>query len=922
MLVFGKILSLLILATALTLAGCSSDGESGKNKACTGKCDDLNSGTGFNHQWAIDMQKVRGISKYANSPRFVAAVQQELQMPDELWQMNCKTEKIIVSQNPDGSATTQDGGCFVWGNMMTRNPDHSLHVDDPEKYAIINIIDGDKKIDPPGYLNIIALKNSERHMQDEVRAYLQNGDILVYFHPEDHDTTQFRMHHAAMFYDTGEGPLAINVGGVPYVHHIDNPVSYGPALNAGADSVPFHVYRFSPNGAANVGPRDADGKFPFPCNDEIRGAGGPAACQAGEDFFTITDDMAAHYAYMARNWALLTNDHAPFASFHTMTWRDAYKRNRDGVTVLEDVDRWAKPAIERGQTPEVYCAGLVYSNLNLALNRPMNQTAMGSELWSLFTANSYDFDDYYMSYGDGRNNDLLSHTDLIDTENLPSFGQLVFEPIPASAIIDAWLEGYFGQLPREAQAQILMGAAEQLASGFSQLEWAAEKDADMSNNAVATPERIIAYAQAYGAGGDTLAQMKQDELQHVDNRYVPPPLYHWIAQQEDSPLAYVGTVIPVDLLSPLDGNSGDTGSGEISEFAEGGPDTSLYTHYYIENGGRHVQRLLAVSAGPQRVGVGSKMSTRISAADINDVRVILHPAGSFDFAAMGSDRYACEENPDCIGNVPGIMVPVSAAQNDGNTVWHDVKVEFEFFKPVSEGGLGCLHVEEEYGGHTCPLYDWATGEVNPERIFELDQAHGAWTITVLDLGNLTEGQEIENCEQCANGGAHSNQWFILIRNDDPNDDPNPDPSDPFTNVYSYEGDPVEIPDTLNDAPACGGPALADNDFARADIHVSDDFIITGFKIDIEILHDYGPDLYVFLEHDGVKVADLFICYDFPDDPNVFFQGEDGEDLIFNGKKLDHLSGVSAEGTWTLVVGDYIGGDTGKINSFSITLSHE
>jgi hypothetical protein len=727
---FFKILSLLTLMTMFTLVGCSSSDGGDDKTRCTGKCDDLNGGTGFNHQWAIDMQKVRGISMYANSARFVAAVQQELQLPDDLWQMNCKTEKIIVSQSPDGSATVQDGGCFVWGNIMTRNPDHSVHKDDPESYPIINIVDDGKKIDPPGYLNIIALKNTERHMQDEVRAYLQNGDILVYFHPEDNDTTQFRMHHAAMFYDTGEGPLAINIGGVPYVHHIDNPVSYGPALNAGAESVPFHVYRFSPNGAANVGPRDANGKFPFPCNDEIRGAGGPAECQAGEDFFTITDDMAAQYAYMARNWALLTNDHAPFASFHTMTWRDAYKRNLDGVSVLEDVDRWAKPAIERGRTPEVYCAGLVYTNLNLALNRPMNQAAMGSELWSLFTDNSYDFNDNYMSYGEGRDNDLLTYNDLIDTENLPSFGQLVFEPITASVIIDSWLAGYFGQLPREARAQILMGAAEQLASGFSQLEWAAEKDADMSNNAVASPERIIAYAQAYGAGGDTLAQMKQDELQHVDNRYVPPPYYHWIAQQEDSPLAYVGTVIPVDLLAPLAGNSGDTGSGEISEFAEGGPDTSLYAHYYITNGGRHVQRILAVSAGPEWVGVGSKMSTRISAADINDVRVILHPAGSFDFAALGNDRYICEENPDCIGNVPGIMVPVSAAQNGGNTVWNDFKVEFEFFKPVSEGGLGC-EVDEMDGISTCPMYDWATGEVvaDPDQRYELGMAHGAWTIT-------------------------------------------------------------------------------------------------------------------------------------------------------------------------------------------------
>jgi subtilisin-like proprotein convertase family protein len=165
--------------------------------------------------------------------------------------------------------------------------------------------------------------------------------------------------------------------------------------------------------------------------------------------------------------------------------------------------------------------------------------------------------------------------------------------------------------------------------------------------------------------------------------------------------------------------------------------------------------------------------------------------------------------------------------------------------------------------------------------------------------------------------AHSNQWFILIRNDDPDVDPNPDPVEPGDtnmNTYSYEGGPITIPDTLDGSAECGGDEVTD--FAQADIVIPDGLTIIEFEVNFEIEHFYSTDVYAILEHNGVKVADLWLCSDDID----YIQGIDGELIVFK-EKLDFLSGTLAEGTWSLVVGDYYGWDEGTINSFSITVHH-
>jgi len=813
--------------------GC--EGEESPDLNCEGGACDTVESVGL---WAIDMRKVNKVSRYSTSKRFVAAdTTAELQLDQsntgDAWPLVCAPE-IIVGEG----GSMNPGSCYSWGNMQRLNYNHSVHIDaamDPsgQTSPLVNIIDqSGNHLDPPGYLNIIPMFNTCQEDQTAILDTLENGDILVYFHPEDGDTTQFRAHHAAMYYEIGgDGDgLPFSPDGMIYAHHIDNPESYGPAFTGGAASVPFHVFRFNPN---------LDDAIPD----------GP-------------------YARQAVNWALLTNDHAPFASFHYMSWPDQMQRG--DMSVQDAVDQFAEPTLSGGKTPKVYCAGLVFTNLNLALNRPMNSGGLGADLNALFSggrdASSFDFDDSYFTA-------TLSQSQLQQgMENLTPVDRLLFEPVAASDILDGWLEGYIysprdpatGQPIaqyedglRRIRAALLAMAAPKLAGGFRSLVWAATKDEEAREEApiVATPERIVAYALAYASppgsdqhtvclgelddgcaaamtgcvtgqadcaavhscarcadggndlvvlpgvpdGSPDLAQVKDLELRYVQNRYVPPPLYHVIANRvqyrdQTSLISYVGTVIPVDLLTPIDPaaqwneldiDSLGIPSGGCNRFREGGPESSLYTHYAVPPGlggesgevGRHVQRIIEVSSGPNSVGPGSEVITRISAADIRDIRVLLHPPGSF--VDEHSDAYACEcssypalsvesaprcegQTTDCIHNAQGsfadgILLPLDSSTEPSPA--EDFSISWDLFSDV----VGCQITSD--GRRMCPMYDWGADVASTEAMIDIGNAHGEWTLSVHDLGNYQDGVDVPNCAECSNGGAHSNQWMLIIKDE-------------------------------------------------------------------------------------------------------------------------------------------------------------
>ena len=132
----------------------------------------------------------------------------------------------------------------------------------------------------------------------------------------------------------------------------------------------------------------------------------------------------------------------------------------------------------------------------------------------------------------------------------------------------------------------------------------------------------------------------------------------------------------------------------------------------MPNGGRHTQRLFAVDSGPEKVGLGSWVSTRFSAANVDDVRILLHPAGTFTPAPGPETLYACEKNADCLGDAPGVPLPLTRAMsgNADDAKWSNVTVRFELFKPVAEGGLGCTIREDDR--RFCPGSNGVPGPAN------------------------------------------------------------------------------------------------------------------------------------------------------------------------------------------------------------------
>jgi len=294
--------------------------------------------------------------------------------------------------------------------------------------------------------------------------------------------------------------------------------------------------------------------------------------------------------------------------------------------------------------------------------------------------------------------------------------------------------------------------------------------------------------------------------------------------------------------------------------------------------------------------------------------VILHPPGTFepdDSVAPGDVVYMCDRNADCIGNANGIPVPLPVedyiVDPEGANPLEDVKFEFDLFAPVADGGLGCTYDED--GSRSCPGYSWSTGNPWPVRRLTLGGAQGFWTMSIVDLGNHHDGVRIENCAQCENGGAHSNQWVLTVR-DDEYVEPEP-PEDPDALVFHYEGGPVAIPDTFDDRADCGDPELEER--GEADIVVEADAVISSAKVRFEIQHTYIEDLYVELLKNGEQVQELVVC-------NASFDDMNEDEVLVKAIALDGVEDTPVAGTWTLRVGDYWGGDDGEIQDFSLVVS--
>jgi len=733
----------------------------------------------------------------------------------------------------------------VWDQTAKRLPDGSLVEETGTEYAVIDR-DGNK-IDPEGYVNIVPmLRETDPAKQKHIKEYLNDGDVIVYFHPEQTGTRgamERRQSHVGMHYE-------YDADGEQIVHHIDNPNSYGPVYNHAPNrQMPFHAFRFKPRKGDLIG-----GGGNIPSGDVVASPEGVAYTQAQADavlalvnggsvateddrktLHTLLDidygmraDAAGHivqyrfhngeignvdilaaipyvgpaalrtlrdgveieasspgqpitaaqaqaYGEHAADWAMITNDISPFANFFDLRLKK-----------LDQIDQFASAAVNGSDIPVLYCSGLAYVNLNLAINRPLNQEGLEG-LYDTFAANSYYFSDA------GRD---LPASELADEMGLPRLDRLVFEPYGPSDIMDAWIENYWADVPLPVKQMVFQteGFQQQIVQGFSQLEWSgdqADEKQSSGNFAPATLENVGRWAKAYGqpaeateaflAADPDLAEafntlgissqgmtpmdvVKAVEEQFIDNQFVPPQIWMDEADKDDASLVYVGTVLNCDILSAVDGSSDDACAGSgggVTEFSEGAADTSTYPDYAVADGAAIMHRRFDV-AGPEHFGPDSTVSVRVTHPDVSDVKFILHVPTTWEGHEMATAPYQefrvwCDQHRadggTCAAETGILLDPALVGQASGDVLDQTYTWRLGDICDFNEDGSKA----------TCPMATTIDGYRTQGEVEISTWANdGRIAATMVDVGGNTTSMEMNNCSACSAGGGHYNQYKVHL----------------------------------------------------------------------------------------------------------------------------------------------------------------
>jgi Somatomedin B domain len=763
----------------------------------------------FRGKWAVDMKKVD--QEYGTSSAYFLGV-------------------TAVE------AGLQEGLPPVWDQTAKREPNGELHQESGTEIAVIDR-EGNQ-IDPAGYVNIIPmLKDTDPSKQVHIREFMSDGDVIVYFHPEQtgaRGAMERRASHVGMHYEFK------TEGGQELVHHIDNPNSYGPMYNHKPErQMPFHVYRFKPRKGDMVGsapsnvtethegigfttPQSSDvlalvnqgdisdqearkalhHKLDIEIGMRADAAGhivqyrfhngsidnlqilaaiprvGPAALTTLRDSVTsdstgtpLTAEMAAAYGKHSRDWAVITNDLSPFANFFDLR-----------LQTRADLDQFAVSAINGQQIPSVYCSGLAYTNLNLALNFPLNAGGLGADLYETFQSTNYYFSD--------ANGDVPA-SQLVDEMGLESLNRLVFEPYAASDILNAWIENYWGAIPTEMKLGIFQTPEFQqsVVQGFSQLEWSDDQSDEKQSSGEFKPATVenvqrwaLAYArpaeategylandaklaEAFGELGISSEGMTpMDVLQAVEgasvsNKFVPPQIWMDEADKDDSSLVYVGTVLNCEILSTVDGSGEEAcalSGGGVSIWSEGASDSSTYPDFAVENGGSKTHRRFDV-AGPSHWGPESTVSARLSHGDVADVRFVLHVPTNWE-GHPGADlpyqeyRAWCREaeanGGTCAANSGILLEPNAGGPVDDQTFTWKLGDVCSF----SPDGTTA----------TCPMATTVDGFQVLEAVELKTWADGGRvSVSMADLGNASAA-ELNNCSACSTGGGQYNQFKVTF----------------------------------------------------------------------------------------------------------------------------------------------------------------
>ena len=763
----------------------------------------------FRGKWAVDMAKVD--AHYGTSSEYFLGV-------------------TAVE------AGLQDGLPPIWDQTAKREPNGELHQETGDEVAVIDR--QGNKIDPVGYVNIIPmLKDTDPSKQVHIRDIMQNGDVIVYVHPEQTGTRgamERRASHVGMHYEYEAAD------GRELVHHIDNPNSYGPIYNHRPDrQMPFHVYRFKPRKG------DMVGAAPSNVTETVEGVGftaaqqsdvlalvnqgdvssqdarnalhemldidvalradaagrivqyryhngsidslsilaaipqvGPSALTTMRDHVTtdgagqpLTAEMAKAYGEHAADWAMMTNDISPFAGFFDLR-----------LKTRSDLDQFAVNAINGQEIPNLYCSGLAYANLNLAINFPLNEKTLGADLYSTFAASSYYFSD--------ANGDIPA-AELADELGLEGLNRLVFEPYGPSDILDAWITNYWGAIPLPIKLQIFQSPDFQqgVVQGFSQLEWSDDQNDEKQSSGEFTPATLenvqrwaLAYARPAEATDEYLANdpelaeafdqlgisrdgmtpmdvLKAVEGATIDNKFVPPQIWMDEADRDDSSLVYVGTVLNCELLTAVDGSGEDAcaaGGGGVTIWSEGASDSSTYPDFAVANGASKTHRRFDI-AGPSNWGPDSVVTARVTHGDVSDVRFVAHlptnwenhPAADLpyqEYRAWCSDAVA--NGGHCAADAGILLNPNAAGAVDDQTFSWRLGDVCNF----SDDGLTA----------TCPMATTVDGfEMLQEAELSTWADQGRVSVTMTDLGGQSSA-DLNNCSACTESGGQYNQFTVTL----------------------------------------------------------------------------------------------------------------------------------------------------------------
>jgi hypothetical protein len=701
---------------------------------CSSTVEETDEGTGAvegqTSAWAVDMKKVS--REYGDTSKYFFGLAAE--------ESDLKDIYGAVGQK------------IVWDQTFHRGLNHEAVTEGD----VAVILEDGTKVKTEGYVNIVPLlKDTDPTKQVHLRKVMKDGDILVYFHPEYTDTAnqmERRASHVAMHYDY----KAAN--GREYVHHIDNPNGYGPQYNhEPSRQMPFHVFRFKPK-----------------ANKQFKTKGGAD--------ITINAELAAAYGKSARNYGFMDNDTTPFADFFTLN-----------LKTKEDLTSFVRPAVEGQDLPELYCSGLAYTNLNLALNFPKNQAGLGS-MYSQFSNKRYEFSD---------TNEQLSKSVLEDPASVVSLDRLIFPPYAASDIVNSWVDAYLSKLPMPVRQQVLSSPdlQQQIVYGLQQLAWSGDnakpsaRRADDESEGPANPQNAARFAKAYGqpasataaylaadpelkaafdalgvpAEGKTPMEVfKAVEEKNVTNKFVPPRIWMDDAEREDSDLVYVATVLNCEMLSAKDGSSADACSGGnlgSAEFREGAADTTTYPDYKIGNGKEISHRKFSVTSGPEQMGKGTVFNVRASSANIDDVKFVVHTPdmwkghpleglGLVELARKCNELYGQGKvcSPDIGIKLDPAKAGATGPLNEGEFTFNLADV----CQLTSETKMTCPVMRR---GADNKWTDAGTQEV-------ARSARGSINATMIDFGANTTPASFERCDLCSSGGGHYNGWNVILRNDD------------------------------------------------------------------------------------------------------------------------------------------------------------